>query len=289
MSEWRQLLEALPDAVAVVDRDQRIVFANRLLHELAGYGAGALLDARLGVLIPSDRRAEHHQLVATFNQGPVVRPMGMGRRTELQRPDGSVVPVEISLSPLPFGNGWVVAIVRDARERARTEAELFHRATHDPLTGLANRAMLDDRLAQALRRSQRLSTGVTVLFVDLDHFKSVNDIDGHLAGDTVLQAVAEALVRTCRPTDTVARIGGDEFVVVADDLDPSTARRLADRLIESITAAVVGSGPRSARGVTVSVGAATSTVRDTTDALLARADAAMYAAKGQGGGRYSPG
>lgn len=268
MSEWRPLLEALPDAIAVVDRNQRVVFANRLLHALAGFEPPVLIGGPLDVLLPQGRRATHHDAIAAYNDHPEVRAMGMGRRTELQRSDGTVIPVEISLSPLPVGDGWVVAIVRDARDRARTEAELFHRATHDPLTSLANRAMLDDRLAQSLRRSQRPDTCVSVLFVDLDRFKSVNDLDGHHAGDVVLQAVAAALTRTCRPADTVARVGGDEFVVVAEDLDAAATSHLADRLVESVTAAVHASGPPSATGVGVSIGTATSERGESADALL---------------------
>ena len=285
MPHWREMLEALPDAVAVVDRRQEIVFANRLLHDLAGYPPGALGGSALDALVPEDRRADHRRSVSAFACHPAVRPMGIGRRTELQRADGTVVPVEISLSPLPIGEGWVVAMIRDARDRARTEAELFHRATHDPLTGLANRAMLDDRLAQAWHRWRRGGTGVTALFVDLDRFKRVNDLDGHQAGDVVLQAVATALTRTCRPSDTVARVGGDEFVVVAEDLDADGAACLAERVVAAVGAAVRSCGPGAAAAVGVSVGVATSVPGETPEGLLRRADTAMYAAKQQGGDR----
>jgi diguanylate cyclase (GGDEF)-like protein len=161
--------------------------------------------------------------------------------------------------------------------------QLAHLALHDPLTGLANRALLVDHLDRALGRLERRRLGLAVVFVDLDGFKVVNDLGGHACGDKVLATVAGRLTQCVRPADLLARLGGDEFVAVLEDLpDPAEeACRLAERL------RTVASEPVSVRGrlvrITVSVGAAV--VRrggHSTDELLGRADAAMYEAKRAG-------
>jgi diguanylate cyclase (GGDEF)-like protein len=158
-----------------------------------------------------------------------------------------------------------------------------HEAFHDPLTGLANRTLLADRLGQALARSGRGGT-TAVLVVDLDGFKHVNDTHGHAAGDAVLAAVAARLAAAVRPADTVARVGGDEFVVLCQDLGEAAARVLAARI-----EAVVGA-PHTVAGVehvlAASIGIAqVADVATTPERLLAAADEAAYRAKAQGGGR----
>ena len=288
MTGWRALLEAMPDAVVVSD-GERIVFANRRLHALTGHAPGSLHGAPLELLIPDDARATHRGAVAAYHAAPATRPMGLGRPTVCRHADGSTIPVDISLSPLPM-HGWIVAVVRDDRDRLRSEAELFHRATHDPLTGLANRAMLDDRLAQAVERHRRHpdpDRRLVVLFVDLDRFKAVNDAHGHAAGDDVLVAVAAALRSTFRPGDTVARVGGDEFVVVCEEMPVPEIAALADRLVHTVADAAHGTAWTEARQVTVSVGVAAIAEDGDPRDLQDRADRAMYAAKRAGGNRWS--
>ena len=288
MTAWRALLEALPDAIVVSD-GERIVFANSHLHDLTGYAPGALVGAPLDALIPFESRAVHRRAVAAFHAAPATRPMGVGRPTVCRHADGSPVPVDISLSPLPM-HGWIVAVVRDDRDRRKSEAELFHRATHDPLTGLANRAMLDDRLALAVerhRRHPRRDHRLVVLFVDLDGFKAVNDAHGHAAGDDVLVVAADALRSAFRPGDTVARVGGDEFVVVCEEMPQGEIAVVAGRVVRLVAVAVQATPGVQAGQVTVSVGvAATEEDGDPTE-LQARADRAMYEAKRAGGGRWS--
>ena len=178
-------------------------------------------------------------------------------------------------------------ITREALEAALEENQerLEHQAMHDPLTGLANRALLIDRLVQALRATQRRTTRSAVLFLDLDYFKSVNDAAGHSAGDQLLVAVAERLKEVVRPTDTVARLGGDEFIVMCDDLtDPelegvAVAERIASRLAEPFNLA------GNEIYVAASVGVAPSAQGDNAEELIERADQAMYRAKQLGRGR----
>jgi diguanylate cyclase (GGDEF)-like protein len=175
-----------------------------------------------------------------------------------------------------------------AIQRRRATEELVHRATHDPLTGLPNRALLFDRLTQALARGRRSGTSLAVLFVDLDRLKLVNDTLGHDVGDEVLRDVAERIAGCVRPGDSVARFGGDEFIVVCEDIDAQHAGVIAERIIEA--GAPTGSGAAGGLSPTASVGVAV--IRggeaDAHEAIR-RADEAMYAAKDEGGNRYRHG
>jgi diguanylate cyclase (GGDEF)-like protein len=165
------------------------------------------------------------------------------------------------------------------------EEQLRHLAFHDPLTGLANRALFHDRVEHSIAGQAREATAIGVLYIDLDGFKAVNDSGGHAMGDAVLTAIGRRLQSCARPSDTVARLGGDEFAVLMERLrDPASAEALADRIV-----AVLGE-PIDVGGVELSVGASVGVaVRElggeSASEVLREADCAMYAAKVQGKGR----
>jgi diguanylate cyclase (GGDEF)-like protein len=163
----------------------------------------------------------------------------------------------------------------DVTARCELEARLREAALHDPLTGLPNRALLLDRVEQALRAQEREGLPAALLYCDLDGFKAVNDTLGHAAGDAALRRMAAALSASVRPGDTVARIGGDEFVVLCPGTATETAARHLVARIADVLAAPADGGPplRSSTGV------ALSRTGDTADTLLRRADAAMYEVK----------
>jgi diguanylate cyclase (GGDEF)-like protein/PAS domain S-box-containing protein len=217
-----------------------------------------------------------------------------GRRTSVaseQRyvtPDGNEVWVLHGISLVPGADdepGWFAVSAQDITERRRAEEELrdltaalTERAVRDPLTGVANRTLLEERLRGTLARDARTGGTTGLLFLDLDGFKSVNDRHGHAVGDAVLRVVAERLSGVVRPSDTVARLGGDEFVVLAEGTTPEGVRALSDRL-----ASAVGE-PLQIDGLTldvgVSVGFAVSTAGESDAAsLMAASDSAMYADK----------
>jgi diguanylate cyclase (GGDEF)-like protein/PAS domain S-box-containing protein len=228
------------------------------------------------------RRVVGDEFAATFDVEHLDTVLDRAHEVPMRHEDGHVVWVEMNLTPV-YADGSLVAmegIARDVTDRKDAEARLAYQALHDPLTGLPNRSLLLDRLTVALARSERSRSIVGVLYVDLDHFKRVNDAFGHSVGDDLLQLTAEKLQRIVRPSDTVARLGGDEFVVVAE------RRREADvdALAERITTAISGVRIESAANIviTASVGLAVGRHGDTADSLVSAADVAMYRAKQQG-------
>ena len=188
---------------------------------------------------------------------------------------------------------WVEILARHvsiilslATVRQETAARIFHLAHHDPLTDLPNRILFADRLKQALARAKRYGRGVGVLFVDLDHFKAINDSLGHETGDALLKIVADRLVRCVRSTDTIARLSGDEFAMVLSDLaQGQDAGYVAQKVLNAVDRpAIVGDRTIP---ITASVGIALYPVDAIEpDVLIAQADQAMYRAKKKGGQGY---
>jgi diguanylate cyclase (GGDEF)-like protein len=190
-------------------------------------------------------------------------------------PEGELSDGEMSIV-LAVANTLTMALARQ-----RDEEKMRHEAVHDPLTGLPNRTLLRDRLEHALAQSERAGAATGVLFVDLDNFKQVNDVYGHVTGDAVLVEFGRRLQTAVRPADTVARFGGDEFVVVCEEVDEAVALALGRRLGAAIEMPLtVGGVPH---GLSASIGIALGTTD--ADTLLANADAAVYRAKAHGRGR----
>ncbi|HZN13798.1 MAG TPA: EAL domain-containing protein [Acidimicrobiales bacterium] len=223
--------------------------------------------------------------VAVFEAEDLAQIGHRPREIAIRHDDGTLVWAETTVTPV-FEGDRVVAIegiARDVTERKEAETRLAYQALHDPLTSLPNRILLIDRVNQALARANRGISRVAVFYVDLDHFKRVNDAFGHAAGDELLIRIAGRLVAGLRPTDTVARLGGDEFVIVTEWTDEAEI----DALIIRIASLVEDRPGGRLDGVVVaaSIGLAVGEAGDSAEKLLAAADAAMYRAKGLGRGR----
>jgi diguanylate cyclase (GGDEF)-like protein/PAS domain S-box-containing protein len=280
---WRSLLDAVPVAVLIVAPDGTICFANTALEQMTGHGRAELAGQQIEVLVPEGRRASHVASRSRYGARPARRPMGTGLDISCRRADGSSFPADISLAPLEVADElFVIATVTDETEHRRSSEELSRRALHDPLTGLANRALLLDRLQQALARADRQSRRLGVLYVDLDGFKAVNDTWHHAVGDEVLQIVARRLAAVIRPEDTVARFGGDEFVVLCEELkDAEDALLVAERILEEVACPIRHSAGTARLGVSIGVVLADGPAG--AEALIEVADRAMYRAKHRGG------
>ena len=202
---------------------------------------------------------------------------GLERRAEERTRAFETAHAELEATNLEIGAANE-ELQRLLREQERLQSELAYRALHDPLTGLANRSMFQERLEHAFRVSQR---GVAVVWIDLDHFKEVNDIFGHDVGDEMLLAVADKLRETVRETDDVARMGGDEFAIVLPNVIETEAQMVADRILAAMTDR---SAFRLQVGASLGIGWQSSNVGDGRQ-LINRADQAMYRAKAAGGGQ----
>ncbi len=260
-----------PIAMLLIDPVGVVLDANPALGQLVNDDEHALVGRQSLRLVHRDDREAVRELLRSVAETDDAGPPLEWR---IERESGDQIWVQGSVAPLPGEPKMLVVHLIDITERRANEARLAHRALHDPLTGLPNRTLLTDRLAQAVRAVERDQGGVAVLFLDLDGFKEINDTHGHAAGDQVLVEVARRLRAAVRPADTVARLGGDEYAIVAEGLPPPDALALAQRLREALTP------PISGMMVGASVGTAHSNaVGLNADALLRRADADMYGAK----------
>jgi diguanylate cyclase (GGDEF)-like protein/PAS domain S-box-containing protein len=194
--------------------------------------------------------------------------------------DGRIVWAAVTSSVVADADGavhFLIVQIEDISDRRAAREELTHRAGHDDLTGLPNRHTFMQRLTRAVQTAKATSTAGALLFCDLDEFKRVNDTYGHHSGDRVLAAVAQRLADASRRGDTVARIGGDEFVVLAENITPDEAQRLRVRLREAVAAPIVVDGVLI--HVTLSIGVAFLDHHADPSAVLRAADADMYRTK----------
>jgi len=286
-NRYRALVESAADAIVSADAQGRIVSWNAAAERLFGYAASDAVGRPLTILMPEGMRQAHERGLDRFTASGAARVMGRTVELEAVRADGTEFPIELSLSTWATDEGrFFTAIIRDITERRSAQDKLAHQALHDPLTGLPNRTLVVDRIGQALARSARHDWSVAVLFFDVDRFKVVNDSLGHSAGDALLVLVVERLQSLLRPGDTMARFGGDEFLVVCEEVDGlDEARQLAERLSDAFTRPFVVSDREMF--ATASVGIAVGRSSDATpESLLRDADAAMYRAKERGRARH---
>ncbi len=269
------LLNSLFEGI-LFHRDGIVTEANARLCALLGVPAPALVGRNVADVLGQDALAP----AGTALPARAVE-------TEVAGADGRRYPVELLARPLTdSGRGEFVVAVRDLSERKRAEQRIQYLAQHDPLTALANRALLGDMAAQALSLADRARHGVALLCIDLDGFKKVNDLHGHSVGDALLEAVAGRIAGTTRRMDTVARLGSDEFAVLQPLADqPQASARLAERIVRLL------GEPFEIGGRTVTTGASIGIARYPADAssfeaLLRDADLALRRAKHDGKGTF---
>ena len=262
-----------------------VLQANQAAAAITGYAQDELAGREFASLTHPDDRERHDHAAARLASGDLE---GYELEKQYVHADGTPVWVHVNASLVHGNRGeplYAIAQIQDVTERKEAEEQLRHQALHDSLTGLANRALFQDRLNHSLQSAKRHGGSVAVLFLDLDNFKLVNDTLGHPVGDEMLLAVARRLSELTRPSDTVARLSGDEFGIICDQLnEPSEAIQVAERLTE-VLALPLSVGDRELV-TTASIGIVTAEPDSTTESLLRDADVAMYRAKAGGPGRY---
>jgi diguanylate cyclase (GGDEF)-like protein/PAS domain S-box-containing protein len=288
VSVLQSILESTADGILVVDRGGKIVSFNQRFAQIwdippedLSRQDDATLIARLVAQVEQPdqfvtriRQIYSHPEAESFDHLAFKDGRVIERYSAPHRLDGNAV-----------GRAWSF---RDITERRRAEERVEYHAYHDALTGLPNRRLLKDRLAQAYVYAHRHRHGLALIFLDIDHFKLINDTLGHAAGDRLLQGVAERLRGCLRQSDTVARVGGDEFTVIFPDiLHADDATRMADKILLSFATPFIVDGQELF--VTASIGYALYPEDgEDPDTLLRNADSAMYRAKELGRNNYQP-
>jgi diguanylate cyclase (GGDEF)-like protein/PAS domain S-box-containing protein len=285
-TQLRAVLDTSADAIALYDANLRYQFVNSATERILGLDSAEILgrtDREIGrTHLELEQWETRIADVLTTGQSCIVD-FSLGTEPERRDFQAHLAAQREKEAGPPVG---VVTSTREVTELKRAQDELYHQAVHDPVTGLANRVLLMDRLAQALARMQRRPTQLVLLFIDLDQFKQVNDTFGHSAGDRLLVEIGRRLTGFSRHNDTVARFGGDEFVLIYDDVatDDDLHRVLA-RVMCSLAEPFLDGGRELF--VTASVGVVvTSDSQASPDDLLRDADAAMYQAKASGRNCY---
>ncbi len=284
----RDVVANLAEGVFTIDVDGEITSFNAAAVAIFGWTEDDITGQPAAVLLVPERRVDLANFFDTVRaEGAEVARRHGFEATGLRR-DGTEFPLHASLSAVsvPSSGTLMTAIVRDLSEQKTIEALLKHQALHDGLTGLANRTMLMDRIDQALTRVNRHHRLCAVLYVDLDRFKAVNDSLGHSFGDRVLVETSARVMSCVRETDTVARVGGDEFVVLCEELDSvQQATEIAERMITAICKPFHHGDDEARLGASIGIALSTDGHGDA-EALIANADIAMYRAKKNGRDRY---
>jgi diguanylate cyclase (GGDEF)-like protein/PAS domain S-box-containing protein len=278
-------LEAIRDAVVTTDADWRVTYLNPAAENICGWAAqdaaGRGVAEVCNIVDAESRQAVGQRLVAAILERTADR---AALPSLLQRRDGGEIEVDVTASALVTEGriAGAVIVLREVGVARQVSRQLTRMAFHDPLTELANRALLSDRLQVAIALAERNQHNVAVLFIDIDRFKDLNDSMGHGVGDILLASVARRLAGCVRSSDTVSRYGGDEFVVLLNQVNqPEYVALTAEKLRHAVATPHYVSG--RTLHTTVSIGVATYP-EDGLDAaaLLQNADTAMYHAKATG-------
>ena len=278
----RMIVDSMDQGLLIVERCGRIQYANPSCDRYLGYAAEQLVGRSLADLVAQqDSYADGCSAMEAIGHGT--------REVLIRHRDGGLRAMDLTMTPMHAADGLFVALLHDITHHKQSEDALQRAAMLDPLTKIANRRHFDAFLEKEWQRAIRNAQPLSLVVLDVDHFKLYNDTLGHAAGDLCLQKVAQALeAHALRPTDLAARYGGEEFVLLFGETPGPAAARLAEAIRTTVEALHLPN-PRSPTSpyITVSVGVATivPTQLDQIDQLFVCADRAMYAAKGTGRNR----
>ena len=272
----RSALDRVSEAVIVIDASGTIRSFNGAAEGLFGWTAQEAIGANVSMLMPTGHREKHPKYLRNYERTRQAKVIGVGRVETAVRKDGKQFPMHLTVADISDGSTTrFVGVIRDLSVYQQRDM-LQDLINHDSLTGLPNRAYVTEVLAAAARDTD--GTGYSVLFCDVDRFKGINDLHGHRAGDEVLKAIAQRLRNAVNGKDFVARLAGDEFLIVLHGVsDPLKAREIAHRVSQSVSHAVSVGELRI--DCSVSIGAASATPGQSPQAVIEIADQQMYEAK----------
>jgi len=277
--KYRAIMQESTESIFLVDVETRVILeANQSLQRMLGYTLEEIPGLSLYDFVANGQDDIYQKILQILKERHYYK-----GEMEYRRKDGIIIDVEICVNPISYRARRVLCVIsRDISPRKLAEKQLTHTATHDQLTGLTNRLLFYDRIAMELARARRNQKMIALIYIDLDRFKGINDTLGHSAGDQLLRDTAERLKTLLRESDTLARMGGDEFMFILTDVtDVSDVARVAHKVLDSIRKPFLLDG--SYRHITASIGTAVYPYdgKDP-DALMKSADLAMYCAKDKG-------
>ncbi len=287
-SQLQAIIHNAMDGIITIDETGAILGFNPAAEQIFGYSQEEISGKNLNILMPEPFHAEHDSYLDHYIQTGKAKILGVcGREVAALRKNGEAFPMELSASEMILGGQrYFVGIVRDITERKLAEQKIAHLAHYDYLTDLPNRALFLDNLGHALALAKRKSFKVAVLFLDLDGFKKVNDTMGHDVGDLLLQGVARRLKEITRASDTVARVGGDEFLFILSDIgSDENAAFTANKIITALGRPFEFGENVCHIGGSIGI-AIYPDASIKSDALVKLADDAMYLAKQSGKNTY---
>lgn len=288
----RTILDNIDEGLVTLSDGGTIESVNPVAERLFRYPAGELLGAGVRDLLPPASYPEFEQHFTNYISRDNLNTAHESFEIQALRRDGDTFPVEARLSEMVLGGQrkFILAL-QDITHRKEAEARILHIASHDPLTGLPNRTLLEDRIKQAIHANHRYRERFAVVYIDLNDFKTINDSLGHNVGDDMLRAVALRLQECLREDDTVARQGGDEFIVILSRIqEPDDASIAVHKIIEALTQPYHIDGHELHSGASLGIAIYPEDGEDVT-ALLKNSDTAMYQAKASGRNNcrfYSP-
>jgi len=281
---FEAIIESAYDGIVVIDGDENITYINESACEMFGFSKDEIVTQKLSLLIPKKYRSPHKPHVESFKLSPIKSRQMHARASVLGlRKGGEEFPIEVTISKIAMGNSFeMTAVVRDISERSALVEELRKAAVEDPLTQAHNRRHLDRVLRREIARSQRFGHTFSVILLDLDHFKEINDEYGHATGDQVLVEFVQTIEGEIREVDVFGRWGGDEFMLILPETSIRKAQEWAERLWNLSTGSFFNLGCED-MGYSFSGGITEyHSGNDTVENILKRCDKAMYRAKANG-------
>lgn len=288
------IINGSPVGMILADRDSKIIFANNKAGEIFGYKDNELIYSRLDQLIPERYRNNHSTHVKKYLESPSARPMGKGVMLYGINSQGQEIPLEIGLSPIRINDfSYVLASIIDVSDHIQVDKlkasneELRETALHDPLTGLPNKILLFEFIENARQQSIRNNVPLTLIYIDLDGFKEVNDTYGHKTGDDLLCNLAIALQNTIRKSDIVGRLGGDEFLICIQETNHSAELdTITEKLLTTISSTRIINGKPVNISASIGVAICYELKSFSVEQMIQFADGLMYEAKRSGKNRY---